>query len=68
MPPVALGLLTGIAILTYADELAFGSIADRDNTPDIELLADKIREAVAELVSISRELTAATDPYDRPRR
>jgi diacylglycerol O-acyltransferase len=39
IPPIALQLRTGIAILSYADELIFGVTADYDATPDVDELA-----------------------------
>ena len=53
IPPIALQLRTGIAMLTYADELAFGITADFDATPDVEELADGIERGMARLVAAS---------------
>ena len=39
IPPIALQLRTGIAILSYANELAFGITADFDAAPDVEELS-----------------------------
>lgn len=49
IPPIALGLRTGVAILSYADDLVFGITADFDAIPDVEVLADDIQRAVARL-------------------
>jgi diacylglycerol O-acyltransferase len=39
IPPIALQVRTGIAILSYADDLVFGIIADYDAAPDVDELA-----------------------------
>lgn len=52
IPPIALGLRTGVAIVSYADELAFGITADFDATPDVDELAKGIERGIAELVSL----------------
>ncbi|WP_168214902.1 WS/DGAT/MGAT family O-acyltransferase [Mycolicibacterium sp. ELW1] len=49
IPPIALQLRTGIAILSYADSLVFGIIADYDAAPDVDELARGIEQAVAQL-------------------
>lgn len=51
IPPIALQLRTGIAILSYADELVFGITADYDSAPDVDEIARGIEEAVARLVA-----------------
>ena len=53
IPPIALQLRTGIAILSYADNLVFGITADYDAAPDVEELATGIDRAVARLVAVS---------------
>ena len=53
IPPIALQLRTGIAILSYADDLVFGITADYDATPDVDELARGIEQAVARLVMLS---------------
>lgn len=53
IPPLALQLRTGIAILSYADHLAFGIIGDYDAAPDIDELARGIERAVAHLTAVS---------------
>ena len=53
VPPIALQLRTGIAILSYADHLVFGIIGDYDAAPDVDELADGIKRAVARLTAIS---------------
>lgn len=51
IPPIALGLRTGVAIVSYADELAFGITADYDAAPDVDELARGIERGIAELVA-----------------
>lgn len=53
IPPIAVGLRTGGAILSYADELEFGITADYDAAPDVEELASGIEKVVARLVALS---------------
>ena len=52
IPPIALQLRTGIAIVSYADELVFGITADYDATPDVDELARGIEQA--RLVALSQ--------------
>jgi diacylglycerol O-acyltransferase len=54
IPPIALQLRTGIAIVSYADELVFGITADYDATPDVDELARGIEQGVARLVALSQ--------------
>lgn len=61
IPPIALGLRTGIAILSYADDLVFGITADFDAIPDVEVLAADIGRAVARLATAA-ELPARRTP------
>jgi diacylglycerol O-acyltransferase / wax synthase len=60
IPPIALGLQTGIAILSYADHLSFGITADYDAAPDVDELASGIERAVAHLAAISKAPTRST--------
>lgn len=53
IPPIAIQLRTGVAIVSYADELIFGIIGDYDTTPDVDELATGIEDAVARLVAES---------------
>ena len=55
IPPIALRLRTGIAMLSYANELAFGITADFDAVPDVEELSRGIERGLARLVAISDE-------------
>jgi diacylglycerol O-acyltransferase len=54
IPPIALGLRTGIAIVSYADRLVFGVTGDFDAAPDVDDLAAGIAAAVERLVALSR--------------
>jgi diacylglycerol O-acyltransferase / wax synthase len=53
VPPIALQLRTGIAMLSYADNFIFGITADYDTAPDIEALSAGIEKGVARLVAAS---------------
>ena len=53
IPPIALQLRTGIAMISYADTFVFGITADFDTAPDIEALAAGIEKGVAQLVAAS---------------
>ncbi|WP_199268117.1 wax ester/triacylglycerol synthase family O-acyltransferase [Mycolicibacterium smegmatis] len=61
IPPIALGLRTGVAILSYADDLVFGITADFDTIPDVGVLAEDIQRAVARLAE-SAELPTRRTP------
>jgi diacylglycerol O-acyltransferase len=53
IPPIALQLRTGMAILSYTDNLVFGITADYDAAPDVDELATGIDRAVVRLVDVS---------------
>ncbi|OBI40262.1 diacylglycerol O-acyltransferase [Mycobacterium kyorinense] len=53
VPPIALGLRTGIAMVSYADSFVFGITADHDNAPDVDRLSTGIEHAVARLTELS---------------
>jgi diacylglycerol O-acyltransferase / wax synthase len=55
IPPIALQLRTGVAILSYADDLVFGITADYDAGSDIDELADGIKIAVARLDMLTQD-------------
>jgi diacylglycerol O-acyltransferase / wax synthase len=55
IPPIALQLRTGIAILSYANELVFGITGDFDAAPDVAELAAGIEAGVARLVALADE-------------
>ncbi|OBH43464.1 WS/DGAT/MGAT family O-acyltransferase [Mycobacterium mantenii] len=55
VPPIAMQLRTGVAMLSYAEDLFFGVLADYDAVADIDALARGIELAVARLVAISKQ-------------
>ncbi len=55
IPPIALGLRTGVAILSYADDLVFGITADYGAARDVERLANGIERAVSRLETLSQD-------------
>jgi diacylglycerol O-acyltransferase len=55
IPPIALRLRTGVAVLSYADDLMFGITADYDAGADVEELAKGIEMAVARLEMLSQD-------------
>jgi diacylglycerol O-acyltransferase / wax synthase len=55
IPPTALQLSTGVAVLSYGDELVFGITADYDAAPDIKRLATGIERGMARLVALSED-------------
>jgi diacylglycerol O-acyltransferase / wax synthase len=52
--PLSYGVRTGVAILSYNGKVAFGLTGDYDTVPDLEVLADGIDDAMAELLKLSR--------------
>jgi diacylglycerol O-acyltransferase len=58
--PIAIRIRTGIAVLSYTDRVAIGITADRDSTSDVDVLAEALRKAIADLLSASRRDAAAT--------
>jgi diacylglycerol O-acyltransferase len=55
IPPTALRLSTGVAVVSYGDELVFGITADYDAAPDIERLAAGIELGMARLLALSQD-------------
>jgi WS/DGAT/MGAT family acyltransferase len=55
VPPIALRLRTGVAVLSYADDLVFGITADYDAGADVEELARGIEKAVTRLEMLSQD-------------
>jgi diacylglycerol O-acyltransferase len=56
VPPIALQLRTGIAILSYGNDLAFGITADYETAPDVDELARGIEEAIGRLVGYAADM------------
>ena len=61
IPPIAMQLQTGIAMLSYADRLIFGIVADYDGAPDVDGLAKGIEDGVARLATICRARNRTSD-------
>ncbi|SOJ53629.1 Putative diacylglycerol O-acyltransferase [Mycobacterium simulans] len=55
IPPTALQLSTGVAVLSYGDELVFGLTADYNAALDLEQLAAGIELGMARLVAHSQD-------------
>jgi diacylglycerol O-acyltransferase len=53
VPPIALGLRIGIAIMSYADDLAFGIIGDFDGPLGVEELSRAIERGVTRLTAVA---------------
>ena len=62
IPPIAMNLRTGVAILSYADDLFFSILADYETVPDLDALARGIEVAVARLAACSRRRKVAHGP------
>jgi len=54
IPPTALQLSTGVAVLSYGDELIFGITSGYDNAPELEQLTAGIDQGIARLVALSQ--------------
>jgi diacylglycerol O-acyltransferase len=61
IPPIAMQLRTGVAMLSYADDLFFGILADFDSVPDVDEIAHGIEIAVARLVAVCKRHKTARD-------
>ena len=55
IPPIALRLRTGVAVLSYADDLVFGITADYNSGADVDELAKGIEKAVTRLEMLSQD-------------
>jgi diacylglycerol O-acyltransferase len=51
MVPLTSNTALGIAIMSYDGQLNFGLTTDYDGLPDVEVLADELRSAIAELAA-----------------
>ncbi|MEO6793591.1 MAG: wax ester/triacylglycerol synthase family O-acyltransferase [Mycobacterium sp.] len=67
VPPIALQLRTGVAILSYAENLFFGILADYDTMPDIDEFARSIETAVAGLMASAKRRTAVRERAEHRR-
>src|SRR5579884_2753545 len=54
MVPLAKNTALGIAIMSYNGQLSFGLTADYDALPDVEVLLEELRAAIAELAAAAR--------------
>jgi diacylglycerol O-acyltransferase / wax synthase len=61
VPPIAMNLRTGVAMLSYVDDLFFGILADYETIPDSDALARGIEAAVARLAAHSKRFRASRD-------
>jgi diacylglycerol O-acyltransferase / wax synthase len=64
MVPLAANQALGIAIMSYNGQLNFGLNADYDALSDLEALADRLRDAIAELVGAAGEAPPRRDARD----
>lgn len=55
IPPIALHLRTGIAMLSYAGRFSFGITADYDSAPDVDALARGIEDGVRRLAELGAQ-------------
>ncbi|WP_071286094.1 WS/DGAT/MGAT family O-acyltransferase [Mycolicibacterium llatzerense] len=53
VPPIAVGMRTGIAIMSYADRLTFGVIGDYDAQLDVDEIARGIEHGITRLVAVA---------------
>lgn len=58
VPSIAMQLRTGVAMLSYADQLFIGILADYDGVAEVDELAAGIEAAVARLVAIGKRRKA----------
>lgn len=55
IPPTASQLSSGVAVLSYGDELIFGMTADYDAAPELQQLAAGIEREMARLTALSQD-------------
>lgn len=65
IPPIALHLRTGVAMVSYVDQFVFGITGDYDAAPDLDALASGIEDAVARLLEASRALRVKRSHKER---
>jgi diacylglycerol O-acyltransferase len=66
--PLAENCALGVAIMSYDGQIDFGLIADYDAVPDLDLVADALREAIAELASAAGAGRPAAREVRKPAR
>ena len=54
IPPIAMQLRIGVAMLSYTDEFTFGVVADYDSAPDVDVLTTEIEHSVHRLAELAR--------------
>ena len=59
MVPLAENTALGIAIMSYNGQLNFGLVSDHDAVPDLEVLAEELASAIAELTAFAKPPTGA---------
>ena len=52
--PIALRMRTGVAALSYCDQLTFGISSDYDSAPEVDVLGRAIADGITELVDAAR--------------
>lgn len=67
VPPIALQLRTGVAMLSYAGSLSFGILADYDTMPDVDEFAHSVEAAVARLVGAAKRRQNVAERAERRR-
>jgi diacylglycerol O-acyltransferase len=60
--PIALRLRTGVAALSYHDQMTFGVTADFDSNPDVTLLATAIEQGIADLTAAAADIPVVANP------
>ncbi len=65
IPPIALHLRIGIAMLSYGDDFTFGVVADYDSAPDIAVLTGEIEHAVTRLAELAKRRGRKAGPLPR---
>jgi hypothetical protein len=55
IPPTAVQLSTGVAVLSYGDEVVFGITAEYDAAAEVKQLAAGIELGVARMVALSQD-------------
>jgi diacylglycerol O-acyltransferase len=58
--PIALRMRTGVAALSYCDQLTFGISSDYDSVPEVDVLGRAIADGITELVDAARATAPAT--------
>ena len=60
--PIALRIRTGVAALSYRDQLSFGVTLDYDSAPEVELIGRAITDGLADLVKAARRANRSAAP------